>query len=64
MRDHLPPDESENLHQSFDERPLAKYDRPKDRGFIEKSPVGLDRYVEGFDPDAPEPEWPKFLGIF
>jgi hypothetical protein len=49
---------------SFDELPFAKYDRLKDRGFIERSPVGLDRYVEGFDPDAPEPERPKFLGIF
>ena len=48
---------------SFDIVPLAKYDRLKDRGKITKTATGLDAYVKGFDPDAPEPK-SKFLGIF
>lgn len=49
---------------SFDAVPLAKFDRLKDKGKLTKTKTGLDRYVDGFDPDAPEPKQPKFLGIF
>ena len=48
---------------TFDIVPLAKYDRLKDRGKITKTKTGLDTYVKGFDPDAPEPK-EKFLGLF
>lgn len=48
---------------SFDIVPLAKYDRLKDRGKITKTAVGLDTYVKGFDPDAPEPKQ-KLFGLF
>lgn len=48
---------------NFDSVPLAKYDRLKDRGKLTKTATGLDVYVEGFDPDAPEPKQ-KFLGLF
>ena len=48
---------------SFDSIPLRRYDKLKDKGKLEKTATGLDRYVKGFDPDAPEPK-EKFLGIF
>ena len=48
---------------SFDTVSLKRYDKLKDRGKLTKTATGLDRYVKGFDPDAPEPK-EKFLGIF
>ena len=41
---------------SFDIVKLAKYDRLKDKKKIYKTKTGLDAYVPGFDPDAPEPK--------
>lgn len=49
---------------SFDVVPLAKYDRLKDRGKITQTATGLDKYVAGFDPDAPEPQREKIFGLF
>ena len=48
---------------SFDVVSLRRYDKLKDRGKITQTKTGLDAYVAGFDPDAPEPKQ-KFLGIF
>jgi len=49
---------------SFDSVSFSRYDKLKDRGKLAKSSTGLDVYIPGFDPDAPEPEREKFLGIF
>ena len=43
---------------------LARFDKLKDKGKLVKTKTGLDMYVPGFDPDAPEPQRQKFLGIF
>ena len=48
---------------SFDVVPLAKYDRLKDKGKLTKTQAGLDVYIKGFDPDAPEPKQ-KLFGLF
>ena len=48
---------------SFDSVSIGKFERLKDRGVITKTATGLDTYVAGFDPDAPEPKQ-KFLGLF
>jgi hypothetical protein len=41
---------------SFEVVPLRRYDQLKDRGKIQQTATGLDQYVKGFDPDAPEPK--------
>ena len=49
---------------SFTAIPLARYDRLKNQNKIKVSTkTGLDYFVPGFDPDAPEPKQ-KFLGLF
>ena len=48
---------------SFDIVPLRRYDTLKDRGKITQTATGLDMYVKGFDPDAPEPKQ-KLFGLF
>ena len=48
---------------SFDVVSLRRFDQLKDRGKLTKSASGLDVYVKGFDPDAPEPK-SKLFGIF
>jgi len=48
---------------NFDVVPLAKYDRLKNKGVLTKTKTGLDTYVAGFDPDAPEAPT-KLFGIF
>ena len=37
---------------------------PEVKGKIMQTKTGLDAYVPGFDPDAPEPKREKFLGLF
>lgn len=49
---------------TFDIVPLARYDKLKDKGKLTKTKTGLDTYVPGFDPDAPEPQRQKLFGIF
>jgi hypothetical protein len=49
---------------SFDVVPLKRYDELKDKGRLTRTKTGLDAYVPGFDPDAPEPTREKFLGLF
>lgn len=49
---------------SFQDISFPRFDRLKDKGKIYKTKTGLDAYVEGFDPDAPEPKQQKMFGIF
>ena len=48
---------------SFDIISIPRLEKLKDRGKITQTKTGLDQYIAGFDPDAPEPKQ-KFLGIF
>lgn len=49
---------------NFEDISFARYDKLKDRGKIYKTATGLDAYVAGFDPDAPEPQRDKIMGLF
>ena len=49
---------------TFDVVPLGRYKKLDNKGKITKTKTGLDMYIPGFDPDAPEPVRQKFLGIF
>ena len=49
---------------SFDDITFARFDKLKDRGKIVRTRTGLDAYVSGFDPDAPEPKPEKLFGLF
>ena len=42
----------------------GRYENLKDKGKIYKSASGLEKFVDGFDPAAPEPARQKFLGLF
>jgi len=48
---------------SFDDVPLKRFDKLRDRKKIVKTATGLNAYAPGFDPDAPEPRQ-KLFGIF
>ena len=48
---------------SFDIVSIKRFDKLKDRGKLTKTKTGLDIYVKGFDPDAPEPK-EKLFGLF
>ena len=48
---------------TFDVVSIRRFEKLKDRGKLTKSATGLDQYVKGFDPDAPEAK-EKFLGLF
>ena len=43
--------------------PLARYDRLKDQKKIVTNKNGLDAFIPGFDPTAPEPKQ-KLFGVF
>lgn len=47
----------------FIDLPLARYDRLKDQKKIVTNKNGLDVFVPGFDPAAPEPKQ-KLFGVF
>ena len=47
----------------FMDLPLARYDRLKDQKKIVTNKNGLDVFVPGFDPTAPEPKQ-KMFGLF